>query len=437
MYINPLTPVFSRDYSAKFNRNKSNGTYNYNITQPAADVVSFSGKFAIKKGIIHKKESKFSDSQPTLFDAAEFLSTKASISQHVENQIEKAKPEYDEIAARYLDTLEAVAIKLKDNGFSFNRKYCEKYPVKTAKSYISKVERSKSFKVADMIRGTLYCNDPYDLSNLKEVLNEISKRGYKIADVEMSVSELVKRGYVPTSAEKNAPETLKQVKDVDIRLKNLNPNELNKLPDELKYSKSNAQKSGYEDIQIHFYDSRGSKVHSDTPVIHELLIIFGDKYAQAKHRESALIYTPLRRFKELNVIKYMDNKVTRSIDVISEIFHRVAKKEYDNAKKIDYLKDESVSQIKFSKNEDMLLEGCLNSLKEGIRKLYNSKISVAKNDNALVSQLKKESDSDRKLVSNIGKNLKDTIDLYTKHSPDEISTILEKRELKSANKKTS
>ena len=136
----------------------------------------------------------------------------ATIADHLEAQVAASAERLLRIATTYLDIVESVAINLKDKGFSFDRAYCELNPVKSPKSYASKVVRSGSFKVPDTIRTTLYCNNPYDLDNLfKYLLPEMEKRGYVIPEIEETVENLMKRGYIPTAEEAANPKMTKMV----------------------------------------------------------------------------------------------------------------------------------------------------------------------------------------------------------------------------------
>ena len=115
-------------------------------------------------------------------DTVSFSGSMSKVSDFLEAQIGADTPRLSRIATTYLDVLESVAFRLKDLGFSFDRTYCELSPVKSPKSYTSKVVRSGNFKVPDTIRATLYCNNPYDLSLLNDaLLPEMKKRGYVLS----------------------------------------------------------------------------------------------------------------------------------------------------------------------------------------------------------------------------------------------------------------
>ena len=81
-------------------------------------------------------------------------------------------PRYERLANNFLNACNTNAEKLRAKGmpFSFDMEYNSQFPVKSRKSYESKIERSKSFVVMDPIRDTVYCSDPYDMRNLEAFL---------------------------------------------------------------------------------------------------------------------------------------------------------------------------------------------------------------------------------------------------------------------------
>ena len=93
-----------------------------------------------------------------------------TISDYIEKGLENNMQRMHRIATTYLDVLECIANSLSKDGFSFDRAYCELSPVKSPKSYVSKIARSGNMKVHDSIRATLYCNNSYDLSLISQKL---------------------------------------------------------------------------------------------------------------------------------------------------------------------------------------------------------------------------------------------------------------------------
>ena len=341
----------------------------------------------------------------------------ATIADHLEAQVAASAERLLRIATTYLDIVESVAIKLKDKGFSFDRAYCELNPVKSPKSYASKVVRSGSFKVPDTIRTTLYCNNPYDLDNLfKNLLPEMEKRGYVIPEIEETVENLMKRGYIPTAKEAANPKMTKMVPDLDIRL-DLPPEELAKVPARYRFCVGKPQKSGYEDIQMRFIRDFDKK---SNPVQHELLVLFGPNYAHAKHCESSDVYNHLREMDELHFSMNMLNnktvgsnaqKAERYMDLLKQMFRgKISQKLFLNAKNKDYAEIDDRIPITFSKEDEQLFEGYFNGLKLRVTNLYKDARKTATPTEK--RQLTKDYKSDFDALEDIHGKLKATIDNY-------------------------
>lgn len=339
----------------------------------------------------------------------------AKISDFVEVQIENLTPRLKRIATTYLDILESVSFRLKDDSFSFDRVYCEKNPVKSPKSYASKVARSGNFKVPDTIRATVYCSNSYDLDSLNKLLAEMKKRGYVLAETEESVANLLKRGYIASSDELNNPRAEKLIPDLDIRLDDVSE-QITKLPDELKYSIGKPQKSGYEDIQMRFVRDFDKKKN---PVQHELIVLFGPNYAKAKHDESTYVYNFLRQFEELSAdlsdktLGSHSQKASRYMDLIKQMFRgKVSEKLFLNAKNKDLYDLDDEIKISFSDEDIAIFENYFSGLNDRINSVY----SMAKKAPELSiddkKQLTKSNRSDRALLAKIHDGLKDTINHY-------------------------
>lgn len=348
-------------------------------------------------------------------DTVSFGQASQKMSDFVSKAFSKDRIRKERIATTFLDTLEAVTTKLKEHGFSFDRVYCELSPVKSSEACASKVIRSKSFKVPDEIRATIYCNSPYDLDNLNLLLGEMKKRGYVLDNAEMSIKELMKRGYNPSADDLKDVSKAIEVPDLDIRLEDVN-DQISKLPQELKYSVGHPQKSGYEDIQIRFIRDFDL---ADNPMPHELIILFGPNYAQAKHIESEMVYANLRKFGELNM-KFTDKtigsnqqKAARYIDLIQEMFRgKVSKKLFLNAKNKDLydLSDELL--IAFTKEDSGMLANYFNGLRARVQKCYNDAKNTLNPSNYAVKQLITEHRQDTKTINEIEKGLTKTIDYF-------------------------
>ncbi len=366
----------------------------------------------------NSKIGKFSSSNLTPLDKDTVsFSGSASIAEHLENQIFADSSRLQRIATLYLDVLESVVVKLKDKGFSIDRAYCELNPVKSPKSYVSKVVRSKTLNVPDAIRATVYCNDPYDLSKITEgLLPEMEKRGYVLSTTDMSIKDLIKRGYVPTPEELINPETtFKKIPDIDFRLEDVSP-QVTILPEELKYSIGKPQKSGYEDIQMRFIRNYEKK---RTPVQHELIILFGPNTAMAKHEESEMVYSHLRNFNELRM-KFDDSKIgsigfktKRYISMIEEMFRgKVSKKLFENAKNKDYSEIPYEIPIYFNDYDTSLFENAFSSIRKGLRISYNDSKKAAENSLIALKELEKDQRHDMDLIKDIKNKLKRTIEHY-------------------------
>lgn len=344
-------------------------------------------------------------------------SSMTKVSDFVEAQVSADSGRLNRIATTYLDVLESVAFKLKEKGFSFDRVYCEQNPVKSPKSYTSKIVRSGKFKVPDTIRATLYCNDPYNLSLLNDILlPEMKKRGYVLADTEMSVKDLIKRGYIPTDEELKNTSMEKIVPDLDIRLDDVSDQAL-KLDPHLRYSISKPQKSGYEDIQMRFVRDFDKKKN---PVQHELIILFGPHTAIAKHEESEKVYTHLRNLDELRVdlanrkeIGSHAYRAGRYIDLIKQMFRgKVSEKLYLNAKNKDLYDISDEIPVYFSETDVSMFENYFSGLRDRINSVYSEMRKGAEVSDSVKKQLAKDVRYDRSLLSKIHDNLRQTIEYY-------------------------
>jgi len=349
------------------------------------------------------------------------FSGKNKIADFVEKGVSDNMGRLERIATTYLDILESVAGKLKDYGVSFDRAYCELHPVKSPKSYTSKIVRSGSFNVPDAIRATLYMKDPYDLSILNDkLLPEMQKRGYVLANADIPLEEMYKRSY-PLNAE----DELKKAKafkipDLDIRLEDV-ADKRHLLSHDLRYSIGKPQKSGYEDIQMRFIRDFDSKKN---PVMHELIILFGPNYALAKHLESEKIYTNLRGFDEirLNINEMQSNpnalKAKRYIDLIRQMFRgKVSEKLFMNAKNKDLYDISEEIPINFSETDIRMNESYFTGLLERMSSCYKEVRSAAKASPSATKQINANSRHDKALVNGIKEKLDDTIE-YFNHLDD-------------------
>ena len=357
----------------------------------------------------------------------------------VENSVSKNMERYNRIATIYLDILESVAAKLKNKGVKFDRAYCEKHPVKSPKSCTSKIVRSGSFKVPDIIRATIYMDNPYDLSLLNdELLPELAKRDYVVAKTDMPVSELKKRGYIPKAKESDFDKI--EIPDLDIRLADVF-DQRDKLKPEFRYAISKPQGSGYEDIQMRLVRAYDTK---ENPVQHELLILFGPEYSKVKQFESENIYEYLRKFGELNFRKYNlgRNSYTkvceRYIELIEKMVRgKISQKLYENAKNKDMYGIEDEIPITFTEDDLKIFEQYFNELNEKIVWYYRDAKKFIRTDQTAQKQLYRESKADRDKLNVIHDNLLETIKMFmTGKSYDEILKTAEKNANKKAKAST-
>lgn len=327
----------------------------------------------------------------------------------------------ERIATTYLDVLESVAAKLKDDGVSFDRVYCELNPVKSPESYTSKISRSGSFTVPDAIRATLYMKNPYDLSILNnKLLPEMRKRGYILADVDVPLEEMRKRAY-PLNAKDglNIAKTFR-IPDLDIRLEDAADNR-HLLAKELRYSVGKPQKSGYEDIQMRFIREFDKKKN---PVQHELIVLFGPNYAIAKHLESEKVYGNLRKFEELRLdLNEMQSnqhaiKAKRYIDLIRQMFRgKISEKLFMNAKNKDLYEITEEIPINFSKTDIQMNDAYFAGFIDRMNSCYKELKASAKASQSATRQLNADARHDRALVGDIQNQLKKTIE-YFNHLDD-------------------
>ena len=391
MNIQLVTPKFTQQWMQKdrVSAQPYRSNYSFNL---AGDTVSFSGKAKMMQQATN------------------------TISDVIEAKVEREKERMSRIATTYLDALESIANALKDDGISFDRAYCELNPVKSPKSYTSKIVRSGSFKVPDAIRATLYSKNPYDLSILNDkILPEMQKRGYILAQTDVRHEELLKRGYLTPPGGNLKTAMVYELPDLDIRLEDARDS-IEYLAPELRYSISKPQKSGYEDIQMRFVREFDKKKN---PVQHELIILFGPNYAKAKHIESEKVYSNLRNFGELHM-KFDDQtlgshsqKAARYIDLIKEMFvGKVSKKLFLNAKNKDLYDIQEEIPIKFSEDDKNLFNTYFAGLQDRLRSCYAEQKKNAKPSELALKELMNNQRHDRTLLNKIQEGLSEAIEYF-------------------------
>lgn len=398
MQISLLTPRFS-------NNNKvQNAKISYNSTtvMPSkfsplmADTVSFTGG---KEKVVKVAQQEFKTAGTTILDI---------LGIHYETV---EMPRYERLANNFLNACNTNAEKLRAKGmpFSFDMEYNSQFPVKSSESYKSKIERSKSLKVYDPIRDTVYCSDPYDMRNLEAFLQEQFDSGYIVNPIDVPIEKMMKKGYIPTPEEIAAGVKTVRVPDIDIRL-DAEQLDVESMPKGLRYFVSDKLPSGLEDIQIRFI--RHCDKDKPNPVYHETLIMFGPESTRAKHQEHRDVYQWVRNFEELEVplnessMQTHSGKAKKYISLIKEMFRgKVSQKLYLNAKNKDYLDLHDEIQIEFDENSVKLFEGYFAGLRDRVSSVYSQLRKTTPSANLMKTR-------DLKRIQDIYEGLANTINYY-------------------------
>ena len=288
----------------------------------------------------------------------------SSIKESLELQHERNMAQYRIYADVFFDALENVAHELSGYGVSFDRQYAMLNPIKSAASMSSKISRSGSFDVPDLIRTTIYLQNPYDEEFIyQKFLPAMEDKGYVLSKVN------------------GKP-------DIDFRLEGI----------------GEPQKSGYEDIQMRFVEKKAKK----NKIKHELIVLFGPNYAQAKHIESEKVYNLIRQFDELHIdftdapIGSNEFKAHRYIQLIkTQARNKISKKLFDNAKNKDFYKIDDVAPITFSPENKALINNYFAALKDRTKDYYRHKRTQAQNSELALIQLRKDEKDDLTLINYI------------------------------------
>ena len=403
------------------------------------------------------------------FGAAKFIRHGNTLKDALVNQFSIENPELIKIARVYYAVLKQVA---EDNQAIFKISDNIEHLVKSPESRVSKIIRSGTMKVPDTIRATAYCKNPYDFDNLTKLLDEMAMSGYSVDKAPIKMSKLMKRGYIPTEEEsiimsyitehkdgefnkylaqyfnengysieqiKNLicdleklghtpskeefyglfENLTKKMPDLDIRLspKMITNEQIKKLPEEYRFCIGEPQDSGYEDIQIRFVRDYEKDKARNMP--HELIILFGENYHNAKSRESHFVYDNLRKFKELNAVRYFENekydedtkRAKGYIELIEEMFRgKISKKEFLNGRNKDFMGDKQEIKITFNDDDKTLLKSYIEGLLKELNKPYIKVINKTNKDKR--SSLKAALKQDRRTIKEIYDNLLKTIDQY-------------------------
>ena len=302
----------------------------------------------------------------------------STIKDSFEMQHEHNMNKYRVYADIFFDTLDDVAKELKEYGVIFDRQYAMLNPIKSAKSMSSKVTRSGSFDVPDLIRTTIYMTNPYDTSFIyNKFLPSMEEHGYVLAKVN------------------GKP-------DIDFRLEGI----------------GEPQKSGYEDIQMRFVEKKAKK----NKIKHELIVLFGPNYAQAKHLESEKVYNLIRQFDELHIdfsdapVGSNEFKAHRYIQLIkTQARNKISKKLFDNAKNKDFYKIDDVAPITFTPENKALINNYFAALKDRTKDYYRHKRTLAQNSELALIQLRKDEKDDLTLISYIDDMFNASIKYFEKN----------------------
>lgn len=293
----------------------------------------------------------------------------------------------------YLDILESIANKLNDKGVSINRAYCELNIIKSDDSCCKKIARSSSTDIRDRLRATIFVRNITDMNLLNDILKEFELRGLVLFEERLPIEKMIAKGYVPKKNDKD----FILVPDLDIRLAEGQEGIVN-LPENLRFCYGKPQKSGYEDIQLRLIDK-----YEKNPVKHELIILTGEQYAIAKHREYENVYKITRKLDALNVTKYEDENneflklIKRYITLIKQLCTtEISQKLFENAKNKDVYNINNIIEIKITEKD--------------IQTLKNYFIEMRKNIELYYTNAKKEYPNERKLQYALNKELKQSLE---------------------------
>ena len=325
--------------------------------------------------------------------------------------------EFKDDATSYLKSLNNVVTKLSKKGYSWNKEEAVKHIIKSLDAYLSKIGRSGSLVVPDKIRATVYNTNVRNLSSLvNDLLPAMEDEGYVLASTKMSVKDLMKRGYIPTDKEKAHPNMMKEVKDLDIRLKDV-MDQLSVLPENLRYCIGKPQDSGYEDIQMRFIKKKD--IGKKNPRTFELLVLSGPSMEEAKLDESKFVYSNTRKFKPLAErfanakVNSDEYRIINYISLVKGMFEsNVSKKLFANAKNKQENNGLDELPIYFSEKDKQLIDGCFNGIRFRLSRIHSADLKQAKDDPEKAKELNKIYRADRALINDIETSLNATIEHY-------------------------
>ena len=302
-----------------------------------------------------------------------------AIKDRLEVQHRAKIPQYILEKNMYMAALKTVADDLSEYGVSFVRENSDPYSIKDTDRVIEKIETSKSFDIRDQIRATMYMKDPYDVDFvLEKFLPKMKENGYELAKKDGEF-------------------------DIDFRLNS----------DDL----SGANPSGYEDIQMRFVKIGESKKKK---TCHELIILFGPIYHEAKNLEHDLVFEHTRQFKKLHVydttakIGTPESKIKRAIEDIIEIYNtQVSKPLYSNAKDKEYYHREKEEKSIFFTNENVRsIKNDFYELYENIEIHYRNERRKNRGNQSVIDQLNAAQEYDIEKLDKICAGLLKTLNSF-------------------------
>jgi len=185
-------------------------------------------------------------------------------------------------AAEFHQALERACSTLEEEGFSYDKDYNSKHPVKSLDAYIDKYARQGY--VLDTIRGTVYWQNQHDIAGFKKFLKAMENEGYVI--------HIIKERN-PVTGE------IEKIPDLEIRQKGITKEDLAILGSVYKNADiSEPRSSTYADYQMRFVKKKKAGNHN--PPL-EVILLYGHNYAAAKEKESKYVYNITRTLNKLHV----------------------------------------------------------------------------------------------------------------------------------------
>lgn len=200
----------------------------------------------------------------------------------IEKSYKNSEKKFIKTAADFHQSLERVCSTLEDEGFSYDKDYNSKHPVKSLDSYIDKYSRQGY--VLDTIRGTVYWQNQHDIAGFKKFLKAMDKEGYVI-------NILKERNPVTGKIE--------EIPDLEVRQKGITKDDLAILGSIYKNTNiSEPRSSTYADYQMRFVKKKKTG-NNNLPL--EVILLYGHNYAAAKEKESKYVYNITRALNKLHI----------------------------------------------------------------------------------------------------------------------------------------